>query len=63
MTDYGQGYADGKTKVHDELRFWYPGHHAIGCGCDMCITARSVVRTVLDTLEVEKPAQSTETRT
>ena len=25
MRDYGQGYADGKRKTHDELRWWHPG--------------------------------------
>lgn len=25
MSDYGQGYADGKSKAHDELRWWFPG--------------------------------------
>ena len=61
MTDYGQGYADGKRKAHDELRWWYPGGHAGGCECDVCITARSLVRSVMDTLEVEKSAPSSDT--
>ena len=58
MTDYNQGYADGKSKVHDELRWWFPGIHAVGCGCDPCVTARKVVRTVMETLDAAAERES-----
>ena len=48
MTSYGQGYADGKTKAHAEVRRWRPDRHAHGCQCDVCLTALAVLRAFSD---------------
>ena len=41
--DYGQGYAEGKDKVHMEVRTIAGAGHAWDCGCEPCITARAVL--------------------
>ena len=39
--DLGLGYAAGKDKAHFEVRNL--SGHARGCGCEPCITTRSVI--------------------
>lgn len=69
MTDYTDtpayqaGYADGKAKVHFELRHAIADHDVQRCGCEPCITSRQVIDrwlwsiTVLpDDLDPETPA-------
>ena len=38
---FGQGYAAGKDKAHFEVRNL--SGHSRGCGCEPCITTRSVI--------------------
>ena len=45
--DYETGYAAGKEKSHLELRQWQPGDHTLACGCDVCVTVRTVIDTVV----------------
>ena len=40
---YGDGYTAGKEKAFFEVRTWHPKEHAPTCGCNPCITARSVI--------------------
>ena len=44
---YGQGYVDGKSKAHFELRHHLEANHAGGCGCEPCRTLRAIVVPVL----------------
>lgn len=50
MTDYTNtpayldGYADGKSKAHFEVRYAISDHDFARCECDPCITRRQVVR-------------------
>ena len=48
---YGEGYAAGKTKCHEELRGWSP--HARRCGCEPCLTVAAVVKTVLSAADIQ----------
>ena len=40
---YGDGYTAGKEMAYFEVRNWHPQQHAPTCGCNPCITARSVI--------------------
>jgi hypothetical protein len=42
----GTGYAHGKDKAHVELRTW-EGSHAGDCGCELCMTVRILVDTLV----------------
>ena len=50
---YGQGYADGKSKAHFEIREMVTGHDFARCGCEACFTLRIVLPNVFNML-VEK---------
>ena len=48
---YGNGYAAGKAKAHEEVRYWTPGLHDPGCGCNVCLTARSILAAYIEWAE------------
>ena len=48
---YGDGYAAGKLKVHEEIRAWRP--HGSGCGCEPCLTVPAVVKTLLSDPDIQ----------
>ena len=56
MTDlydegYSQGYANGKSKAHDELRHHEDDHHGVStCGCENCQTFRAIMQPVMQRL-------------
>ncbi len=41
---YVEGYAQGKDKAHFEVRNALDAGHAQDCGCEPCLTARSIMR-------------------
>ena len=45
---YGNGYAAGKAKAHDEVRNWRPGSHDPRCGCNICLTSLAVLAAYVD---------------
>ena len=46
MTQDSADYAAGKEKAHFEVRNWRPGTHSTDCGCEPCVTARTVLEVV-----------------
>ena len=54
--DYGDGYSDGKAKVHAELLYWTVDDHAPSCGCQPCQTAWGIVaRAASDLVRLSAP--------
>ena len=41
---YGDGYTAGKEKAHLEVRNTFTDNHAPDCGCEPCITRRTLAR-------------------
>ena len=44
---FENGYEAGKEKSYFELEHWQPGDHPASCGCQPCVTARSIVHKLL----------------
>ena len=41
---HAEGYDEGKGKAHFEVRDWRPGAHTGDCGCEPCITVRTIAK-------------------
>ena len=55
--DYGTGFSVGKAKAHFEVRNWTPGAHSFDCDCEVCKTARQVVKEYLHAQDLRKENQ------